>query len=105
MGERMPARLLGRPVVVRGQALAYNRHSATRVYYMARNGTIITRRHLARQPRWVLRRLAEEAGAHGIRLAFDPQRGRLLVAIVTGWRDGWLGRTGPIPADLERCLR
>ncbi len=104
-GERMPARLLGRPVVVRGVALAYNRHVPIRVYYMTRNGTVITRRHLLRQPRWVMRRLVEEATAHGIRLVFDPQRGRLLVATLAGWRDGLRGRTGRIPSDLERRLR
>ncbi|MEP6799736.1 MAG: family 2 glycosyl transferase, partial [Lapillicoccus sp.] len=104
-GERMPARLLGRPVAVRGVAVAYNRHAPARVYYMTRNGTIITRRYLVRQPRWVLRRLGEEALAHVIRLAFDPQRGRLVVAILAGWRDGLLGRTGRIPADLEQRLR
>lgn len=104
-GERMPARLLGRPVVVRGAPVAYNRHPPTRVYYMARNGTILTRRHLLGQPRWVLRRLGQEAQAHGLRLAFDPQRGRLVVAVLAGWRDGLRGRTGRIPADLGRRLR
>ena len=104
-GVRMPVRLLGRPVTVRGVALAYNRHSPTRVYYMARNGTILTRRHLNRQPAWVLRRLVEEAKAHGIRLVSDPQRRRLVVAILAGWRDGLAGRTGRIPGDLEHRLR
>ncbi len=103
-GERMPARLLGRPVIVHGLPVAYNRHAPTRVYYMARNGTIITRRHLVRQPRWVLRRLVQETQAHGIRLLFDPQRGRLVAAVLAGWRDGLRSRTGHIPADLAQRL-
>ena len=103
-GERMPARLLGRPVTVHGLPVAYNRHAPSRVYYMARNGTIISRRHLVRQPRWVLRRLVQETQAHGIRLVLDPQRGRLLAAVLAGWRDGLRGRTGHIPADLAQRL-
>ena len=87
-GERVPGRLLGRDVGM------VNRHSATRVHYLTRNGTLLTRRHLVTQPRWVLRRLVEEGKAHLLRLALDPDRARLARAVVLGWRDGLLGRTG-----------
>lgn len=96
-GERLPALLGGRPVRVRGRQLAWNRHSAGRVYYMARNGTLLTRRHLRGQPGWVLRRLVEEGRAHLLRLAFSPDRLRLTRAAAAGVRDGLLGRTGPVP--------
>ena len=90
-GERRPARVLGRPVG------GYNRHSPLRVRYLTRNGTLLTRRYLATQPRWVLRRLATETVAHLLRLAFDDeQRGALVRAVLLGWRDGLLGRTGRI---------
>ncbi|GAA1878768.1 glycosyltransferase [Lapillicoccus jejuensis] len=90
-GERRPARVLGRAVG------GFNRHSPLRVRYLTRNGTLLTRRYLATQPRWVLRRLATETVAHLLRLAFDhEQRGALVRAVVLGWRDGLLGRTGRI---------
>lgn len=87
-GERLPVRALGRQ-------LAYNRHSPERVYYMARNGTLLTRRYLRRQPCWTLRRLAEEGKAHVLRLAFSPDRLRLAAATTRGAWDGVRGRTGP----------
>jgi len=90
MGEHTGRRVLGRD-------LAYNHHSPDRVYYMARNGTLLTRRHARSQPGWVLRRLTEEAKAHTLRLALDPERTRLARAALAGVRDGLRGRTGPRP--------
>jgi rhamnosyltransferase len=90
MGERRPVRVLGRD-------LAYNHHSPERVYYMARNGTLVTRRHVRDEPAWVLRRLAEEAKAHTLRLALDPGRADLARAAAAGVRDGLRGRTGRRP--------
>jgi rhamnosyltransferase len=90
MGERTPARVLGRDV-------AYNHHSPERVYYMARNATLRTRRHARDEPAWVLRRLAEEAKAHTLRLALDPARADLARAAAAGFRDGLRGRTGRRP--------
>ena len=88
MGERHHARLLGRDV-------AYNHHSPDRVYFMARNGTLVSRRHLRDEPGWVLRRLTEEAKAHTLRLLLDPDRADLARAAFQGVRDGLRGRTGP----------
>ncbi|HEU4997455.1 MAG TPA: glycosyltransferase [Lapillicoccus sp.] len=88
MGERHHARLLGRDV-------AYNHHSPDRVYFMARNGTLVSRRHLRDEPGWVLRRLTEEAKAHTLRLVLDPDRAELARAGFQGVRDGLRGRTGP----------
>jgi len=90
MGEHTGRRVLGRD-------LAYNHHSPNRVYYMARNGTLLARRHTRTQPGWVLRRLAEEAKAHTLRLTLDPERTRLARAALAGLRDGLRGRTGQRP--------
>jgi rhamnosyltransferase len=90
MGERTSAHVLGRDV-------AYNRHSPERVYYMARNATLLTRRHARDEPTWVLRRLAEEAKAHTLRLALDPARADLARTALAGVRDGLRGRTGRRP--------
>ncbi len=103
-GERLPAVLFGRRVRVGGVDVSYNRHSAVRVFYLTRNGTLITRRHLRHQPRWVLRRLVQETTAHLLRLTFSPDRGLLLRAMAAGWREGCAGRAGRIDPELERRL-
>ncbi|HWI33403.1 MAG TPA: glycosyltransferase, partial [Lapillicoccus sp.] len=92
MGERTSRRLLGRHI-------PYNRHSPNRVYYMARNGTLLTRRYARNQPGWVLRRLAEEVKAHTLRVTLDPDRPQLARAALAGLRDGLRGRTGPRPSS------
>ncbi len=90
MGDRRQAHVLGRD-------LAYNHHDPDRVYYMARNGTLVARRHVRDEPGWVLRRLTEEAKAHTLRLALDPDRADLARAAWAGLRDGLGGRTGRRP--------
>lgn len=94
-GERVAGSIAGRPLTWGGRPLMVNRHSPARVYSMSRNGVILTRRHLRTQPRWVLRRLAEEAKAHTLRLALSPDRAALARAAARGMRDGLAGRTGP----------
>ncbi len=104
-GERTPAVILGRTLRRGGRPLAYNRHAPVRVYYLTRNGTLLTRRHLRGQPRWVARRLLEESTAHLLRLLFSPDRALLARAVLAGWRDGFAGRTGRVAPALERRLR
>lgn len=105
LGRRDPARLFGRPLRVLGRELSYNYHSPQRVYYIARNGTTLTRRYLRKDPSWVLRRLGEETKAHILRLAFSPNRLAIASAMVAGYRDSFRGRTGVIPEPLARRLR
>ena len=105
LGQRQPGRLFGRPVKVLGREISYNYHSPSRVYYIARNGTLLTRRYLRKDPSWALRRLVEEFKAHLLRFAFSPGRAKLLKAAAAGFRDALHGTTGRIPADLERRLR
>ncbi len=96
-GDRLPATLGGRRVTLRGEPLSYNRHSPDRVYYMTRNAAVLTRRYARSAPRWAVRRLAEEARAHLLRLTFSPDRGTLVRAALAGVRDGVRGRTGLRP--------
>nr|NLI51424.1 glycosyltransferase [Propionibacterium sp.] len=104
LGRREPATFRGRPLRVLGRELSYNYHAPRRVYYMARNGTTLTLRHLRHDPGWVARRLTEESKAHLLRLALGRDRGRLLRALVAGWVDALRGRSGPIDPDLARRL-
>lgn len=91
MGDRRRAHVLGRD-------LGYNHHEPDRVYYMARNGTLLARRHARDEPGWVLRRLVEEAKAHTLRLALDPDRKAAARAALSGVRDGLRNRTGRRPS-------
>ena len=105
LGRRDPARLFGKTLRVFGTELSYNYHSPQRVYYIARNGTTLTRRYLLKDPSWVLRRLGEETKAHLLRLAFSPNRRAIATAMAAGYRDSFRGRTGVIQPSLVRRLR
>lgn len=105
LGQRRPGLLLGRQVRMRGVDMSYNYHSPSRVYYICRNGTILTKRYALKAPRWVARRLIEELKAHVLRFTFSPNRRLILRAAVRGIRDGMTGATGRIPAELERRLQ
>lgn len=105
LGQRRPGTLLGRQIRIGSVALSYNYHSPSRVYYICRNGTILTRRYALKAPRWVTRRLLEEFKAHLLRFAFSPGRIALLRAAAYGFLDGARGTSGRIPEDLERRIR
>lgn len=105
LGRREPATVGGRPVRVFGRQLTYNYHAPTRVYYIARNGTLLSLRHFRDDPLWVGRRLVEEAKAHGMRLVLGRDRALVLRAMGAGYADALRGRTGRIPARLEEALR
>ena len=105
LGERAPSTLLGRPVRILGREISYNYHSPSRVYYICRNGTVLTRRYGLKDPGWVARRLLEEFKAHLLRFAFSPGRAKLAKAAIAGFKDALRGATGRIPAELERQLR
>lgn len=105
LGQRRPGTLMGHPVRIGNLALSYNYHSPTRVYYICRNGTILTRRYALTAPRWVARRLLEELKAHLLRFAFSPGKIPLLRAAAYGFLHGARGVSGRIPADLERRIR
>lgn len=104
LGERGNAKVFGRSVSLFGREISFNYHSPSRVYYICRNGTVLSKRYALRYPRWVGRRLLEEAKAHVLRFLFSPNRVKLLIAACAGFRDAALSRMGRIPADLEKRL-
>ncbi|MDI3242679.1 glycosyltransferase [Arthrobacter sp. AL08] len=105
LGQRRPGTLFGRQVRIGGTMLSYNYHSPGRVYYICRNGTILTKRYALKAPKWVARRLVEELKAHLLRFAFSPGRLTLLRAAARGFWDGAKGVSGRIPVELERRIR
>lgn len=105
LGQRSTAQFFGRPLRVLGRTISYNYHSPARVYYICRNGTVLTKRYLGKSPKWVLRRLLEESKAHTLRLTFSPGKWKLLLACTKGFQDAFAGRMGRIPSTLEKRLR
>ncbi len=104
LGERGRATLFGRRVSVFGRDISYNYHSPSRIYYICRNGTVLSRRYALKAPGWVARRLLEESKAHILRLLFSPGRRTLAMAAAAGFRDALNGRMGRMPASLEHRL-
>ena len=100
LGRRLPARLLGRPVHLRGIQLSFNYYSPLRMYYIMRNGTTLARRYLRKAPAWVLRRLVEDAKAQLLRFTFSPDRRHLAAAAWAGLLDSFRGQQGPISSEL-----
>lgn len=105
LGQRLPGQLLGKPLTVLGRKVSYNYHSPSRVYYICRNGTLLSYRYLRKDPSWVFRRLVEESKAHLLRFAFSHGRTKLLRAALAGFGDAIRGRRGRIPQSLEEKLR
>ncbi|MEZ2389051.1 glycosyltransferase [bacterium RCC_150] len=100
LGARLPAKVFGRPLRLRGNELSFNYYSPFRMYYIMRNGTTLVRRYWRRNPTWVVRRLLEDAKAQLLRLAFSPDRRYLVVAAWEGLIDSCRGRQGRISQDL-----
>ncbi|WP_426996330.1 glycosyltransferase [Pseudarthrobacter sp. N5] len=105
LGQREPGMLFGRPLKILGREISYNYHSPSRVYYICRNGTLLTHRYFRKDPRWVVRRLVEELKAHILRFTFSRGRAQLFKAASAGFRDAFQGTTGRIPPELEERLR
>jgi rhamnosyltransferase len=105
LGQRLPGLLLGKPLTVLGREISYNYHSPARVYYICRNGTLLSHRYVRKDPAWVIRRLLEESKAHLLRFAFSRGRSKLLRAALAGFDDAVRGRLGRIPQKLEDKLR
>ncbi len=105
LGERGKATMFGKQVRLLGREISFNYHSPSRVYYICRNGTMLSKRYARRYPGWVSRRLLEESKAHLLRLLFSPNRVTLLTAAVSGFRDAFGNRLGRIPQELENRLK
>lgn len=105
LGQRGAATVFGRSVRILGRDISFNYHSPSRVYYICRNGTVLSKRYGLRFPAWVVRRLVEESKAHLLRFLFSPNRVTLFAAAAAGFGDAMRGRTGRIPEKLEERLK
>jgi rhamnosyltransferase len=85
IGERREHRFLGVKVLV-------VHHAAWRQYWMARNGTILIREHLRRNPKWALTNTLFLARWSVVTALFAEQRGAKTTALLRGFRDGFTGR-------------
>lgn len=70
-------------------------HATWRLYWTARNGTVLAREHGRRETAWVATSLALQAYVALTVLLFEPPRLRRLATLARGARDGWSGRTDP----------
>jgi rhamnosyltransferase len=78
---------------VPGVSVASSRHPTWRLYWIARNGTVLIREHRRDAPAW-----SRNTGAYLIwwfllRTLIEPPRGPRAVAMLRGFRDGLRGRT------------
>lgn len=97
LGEQRIGQLFGRQ-------RRFTAHSASRVYYMTRNGIYLIRHYWNSAPLWLARKAAHDARNHLTRLALDPERKILLRALAIGLRDGLCGRMGKITSRTLRRL-
>lgn len=70
-------------------------HATWRLYWTARNGTVLAREHWRREPVWVATSAALQAYVALTVLLFEPPRLRRLATLARGARDGWSGRSDP----------
>ena len=98
VGESRPMRLGTWHVTVGGQKRFVHSHAPFRVYYITRNGLVMYKRYLTKQPLWVLRRIGLEVVFYGVRVVYGPHRVRQIAAIILGIRDALAGRMGRISA-------
>lgn len=68
-------------------------HPTWRLYWTARNGTVLAREHWQGEPAWVATSSALQAYVALTVLLFEPPRLRRLATLARGARDGWAGRT------------
>jgi rhamnosyltransferase len=78
---------------VGGMALASSRHPTWRLYWIARNGTILIREHRKDAPVWSRNTAAYLVWWFGLRTAIEAPRGPRALAMLRGFRDGFRGRT------------
>lgn len=78
---------------VGGMALASSRHPTWRLYWIARNGTVLIREHRKDAPVWSRNTAAYLIWWFGLRTAIEAPRGPRAMAMLRGFRDGFRGRT------------
>lgn len=85
IGERREHRFLGARVLV-------VHHPAWRQYWMGRNGTILVREYLRRNPKWAVTNTLFLARWFVVTALFAEKRGAKSAALLRGFRDGLTGR-------------
>lgn len=105
LGRRDTTTFFGRPLRLRGREVTYSYHDPSRIYSITRNGTTLVLRHGRALPAWTVRRLVEEAKAHGMRLVLGGHRWTTVRAMLAGFADAGRGRQGRIPDALAQRLR
>ena len=76
-----------------GVALASSRHPTWRLYWIARNGTVLIREHRKDAPTWSRNTALYLAWWFALRTAIEAPRGPRAMAMLRGFRDGLRGRT------------
>ncbi|MEB7505726.1 glycosyltransferase [Arthrobacter koreensis] len=104
VGDSRPMRLGTWHVTVGGQKRFVHSHAPFRVYYITRNGLVMYKRYLLKQPIWVLRRIGLEIVFYGVRVVYGPHRGRQIAAILFGVRDALAGRMGRISPRVSALV-
>jgi rhamnosyltransferase len=102
LGARIPAKVWGRPLRLRGVELSFNYYSPFRMYYIMRNGTTLVRKYWRTNPKWIMRRMTEETKAQLLRFSFSPDRKYLAIAAWEGFLDSLKGRQGRISQELVK---
>jgi rhamnosyltransferase len=90
IGNPESRRFLGREVVAM-------RHSALRRYYMSRNGVVLARRFVLREPVWVFKLALRGVGGIVKIALYEHSRYAKIQAIIRGFLAGLCGRLGPAP--------
>jgi rhamnosyltransferase len=88
-GNSVKHQVLGRDIVTPNYA-------GWRHYYIVRNGIIIAKEYLARDPRWALRRFHSVVRRSAAVLVFEAGRTEKLSYMLKGARDAVLGKTGKL---------
>ena len=76
-----------------GVAVSSSRHPTWRLYWIARNGTVLMREHRKDAPVWTRNTAAYLAWWFGLRTVIEAPRGPRALAMLRGFRDGFRGRT------------
>ena len=76
-----------------GVSVSSSRHPTWRLYWIARNGTVLIREHRKDAPVWSRNTAAYLVWWFGLRTAIEAPRGPRAMAMLRGFRDGFRGRT------------
>ncbi|MCS5731025.1 glycosyltransferase [Herbiconiux moechotypicola] len=104
LGRRHTPRLLGVPVRLGGAPLELTHSAPFRYYYIVRNRVLLNRMHGRRHRAWSVRETLADARHLLVVQLLVPGRVPRARAALAGVRDGWAGRSGPMPERLRAAL-